>query len=382
MHINRRTFLSAAGGMVVSSIFGVRVASAHDISAAERPWSTALEAQSADPRMRALAYAVLAPNAFNLQPWLVELPGDDMMLLRCDLALRLREVDAGDRMTVITFGNFLELLRMAAAQDGYRLAVEPFPQGEPQPHLDERPIASIKFIRGGATPDPLFAQVPDRRTCKRPFEPRTVTGAVLKRVCSASSSTSSPRWTNDSRLVARIRTLAAQAHEIEKQTARINLEQVRFTRIGSDEIEACPDGIDLQGPNIEAALSEHTLSRTSLADPQSPASKKQIEKYRELCNTASAYIWLSTGCNSRRDQMNAGRDWLRLHLKATELGLSFEPQSPALNTYPEVTRCFESIHKLLGAASGHRVQMLSRVGYAAQMPPSARWPAKTKVLRT
>jgi hypothetical protein len=382
MHINRRTFLSGAGGMVVASIVGVRVASAHDISAAERPWSTALEAQSADPRMRALAYAVLAPSVFNLQPWLVELPSDDMMLLRCDLALRLPEADAGDRMTVITLGNFLELLRMAAAQDGYHLAVEPFPQGEPQPHLDVRPIASIKFIRGGATPDPLFAQVPDRRTCKRPFEPRTVTADVLKRVCSAGLSTTSARWTNNSRLVERIRTLAAQAYEIEKQTARINFEQVRFTRIGSDEIEACPDGIDLQGPDIETALSAHAVSRTSLADPQSPASRKQIENYRELCNTATAYIWLSTGGNTRRDQLNAGRDWLRLHLKATELGLSFEPQSPALNTYPEETRSFESMHKLLGATSGQRVQMLSRVGYATQMPPSARWPAETKVLMT
>ena len=367
--------------MVVSTVGGLSTVRAHDISRAERPWSAAIEARSADPRMRAMAYAILAPNAFNLQPWLVELAGDDLLILRCDLASRLPEADAEDRMTTITFGNFLELLRMAAAEDGYRLNIEPFPIGQPQPHLDDRPIASVQFIRGGATPDPLFAHVPDRRTTKRPFESREVTSAVLKQVCAAGTTPARIRSSNESGLVGRIRTLAAQAYTIEKYTTRINLEQVRVTRIGVDEIEACPDGIDLQGTDVEAAIDQRQLSRELLADPESAASKKQIESYRAVCDTTKAYVWLSTAGNTRLDQLAAGRDWLRVQLKTTELGLSFEPQSPSLNDYAEVAQVSQAMHKTLAALAGHRVQMLSRVGYAASMPPAARWAAETKVLK-
>jgi hypothetical protein len=67
-----------------------------------------------------MAFAILAPSVSNLQPWLVELPRDDMLVLRCDLKCRLPDSDPGDRMTTISLGGFLELLRMAAAEQGYR----------------------------------------------------------------------------------------------------------------------------------------------------------------------------------------------------------------------------------------------------------------------
>jgi hypothetical protein len=76
MQINRRTFLTSSAKLVltVTTIGGLRVARAHEISRAQKPWSAAPEAKSADPRVRAMAYAILAPNAFNLQPCLAELP--------------------------------------------------------------------------------------------------------------------------------------------------------------------------------------------------------------------------------------------------------------------------------------------------------------------
>ena len=224
-----------------------------------------------------------------------------MLILRCDPACRLPEADAQDRMTVISFGNFLELLRMAAAQDGYRLAIESFPMGDPLPQLDGRPIASVRFIHGGAVADPLFAQALERRTSKRPFEPRPVSSAVLKQLCSAGATTASLRGSNESRLVDRMRNIASQAFAIEKHTPRINMEQVRITRIDADEIEASPDGIDLQGRDVEAALNRCELSRELLADPESLPSRNELKNYRTLCDTAQAYVWLSTGGNTRRE---------------------------------------------------------------------------------
>ena len=50
------------------------------------PWTVS---PHADPRITALAWAVLAPNPHNRQPWLVRLVGGDEALLYCDLERRL-----------------------------------------------------------------------------------------------------------------------------------------------------------------------------------------------------------------------------------------------------------------------------------------------------
>ena len=381
--LGRRYFLTASSAVVlaVTDIGGRRFAQAHGILSAERPWSAATEAASPDPRIRAMGYAILAPNVYNLQPWLAELSGDDILILSCDLARRLPQSDHPDRETTITFGNFLELLRMAAAQDGYAAAVTPFPDGEPGPQLDARPVASVRFSQGAAAPDPLFAQVINRRTCKRPFDTsRPVDSATLTRFQPAIAGPSVRlQTTNNPALVVRIRDLAAHAFATERRTPRINRETVEITRIGHDETEASPDGIALTGPEVEEQLAKGELSRALLADPDSPASLAGIERYRALSATAAAYAWLSTDGEGRRLELDAGRDWLRVHLKATERGVSFEPQSASLNQYPEMEETFQAMRGLLGAGDGRRVHMLARLGYAAMMPSAGRWPMETRV---
>jgi hypothetical protein len=361
---------------------------------ADRAWSAAPEANSADPRIRAMAFAILAPSAFNTQPWLVELPGDDMLILRCDLACRLPECDPRDRMTTIGLGGFLELLRMAAAEQDYRVDITPFPLGEQEAQLDGRPIASVKFIRGKATRDPLFAQVLERRTCKRTFQRKSVDATLLDQTRAVASGRVTLDSSNDQEFVSKIAVLASQAFELEKRTPRINQEQVRLIRIGEDEVEASPDGFQLNVGEGDIAVCAGVRSRDGvpisggvsiralLLDPESMVSQLQINRYRKLCETAAACIWLTTEGNTRHDQIEAGRGWLRLHLKATELGLSLEPQSSALNDYPEMHEIFGLLHDALGVHRGRPVQMLSRVGYAEQMWPSARWPVESKILRS
>jgi hypothetical protein len=391
MLVDRRSFLTTAhAGVLASLVCGsVRTAQAqahrrqaHNVMLAERAWSAAPEANSADPRIRAMAFAILAPSVSNLQPWLVELPRDDMLILRCDLTCRLPDSDPGDRMTTISLGGFLELLRMAAAEQGYRVDIAPFHLGEPGAQLDDRPIASVKFIRGDAIRDPLFAQVLERRVCKRPFEKKSVNAVLLHQICAVASGRVTLESSNNPEFMNKIAMLASQAFEIEKRTPRINQEQVRLIRIGDEEVEASPDGFELSVPGLDASVCGNVSIRALLVDPESIASQLQIDRYRKLCETAAACVWLTTEGNTRHDQVAAGRDWLRLHLKATELGLSSEPQSAALNDYPEMHEMFVLLHDTLGAHSGRRIQMLSRVEYAAQMEPTARWPVESRILRS
>ena len=138
------------------------------------PWAAAPAASAhPDPRIRALAWAVLAPNPHNRQPWIAELPAaqPDMVVLRCDLDRRLPVTDPFDRQITIGLGAFAELFRLAAAEEGRAVAVIPFPDGDPAPRLDGRPVALLRLgAPGSATPDPLFRQAPARRSSKRPYD--------------------------------------------------------------------------------------------------------------------------------------------------------------------------------------------------------------------
>jgi hypothetical protein len=100
---------------------------------------------------------------------------------------------------------------------------------------------------------------------------------------------------------------------------------------------------------------------------------------RAPVSATPAYLWLATPANARSDQLDAGRDWVRLNLAATGLGLGLHPQSAALQEYPEMDGLLREVHRALEVERG-RVQMLGRIGYSAsEPPPSPRWPVETRI---
>ena len=95
--------------------------------------------------------------------------------------------------------------------------------------------------------------------------------------------------------------------------------------------------------------------------------------------TGMAYVWLTTPGNSRAEQIMAGRDWVRLNLAATAIGLGVQPMSQALQEFPEMSALYAHAHDML-APGGGVVQMLGRLGYGPDVAQSPRWPVESKVL--
>ena len=148
----RRGVLKLVGGGCVLAAGGIGafVAANEPSRSARAPWREA--GQETEFRRSALSYAILAPNPHNRQPWLVRLDGDDALTLYCNLDRRLPATDPHDRQIVIGHGTFLELLALAAAEDGYGTEITSFPDGEDMTTLDTRPVASVKFIAEAGEP--------------------------------------------------------------------------------------------------------------------------------------------------------------------------------------------------------------------------------------
>jgi len=379
---NRRKFLIAAGGagLALVGVGGAFVATRRP-SRGLRAWAQA-ETTTSDVRLDAFRRAILAPNPHNRQPWQIRLVGDDTAIITCDLERRLPQTDPFDRQITIGFGCFLELARIAAAERGYRMDMTVFPDGEPQPRLNSTPIARLKFVADASVPkDPLFSAIVRRRSSKVAFEQqRSVDPAVLAGLTNVGIAGALSQATSDPALVSDLRSLTWRAWMIEAGTAHTWMESVDLMRIGRAEIEANPDGIALGGAIIEALAVTGQVTRVKLADPNASAFKMGVDRYRSMLERTSSYLWISTPANTRADQVAAGRAYVRLNLAATAEGIAVHPVSQALQEFPEMAGELDDLHRRLGIVAPARVQMLARIGYAAAVEPTVRWPLDAKVL--
>lgn len=376
----RRNFLKlVGGGVVLASVGGGVWAATRDPEEARLPWRTAGQGEG-DPRRHALSYALLAPNPHNRQPWLADLGTPDVVTLYCDLDRRLPDTDPFDRQITIGLGAFLELMTMAAAANGHRTHIELFPEGEPQPRLDGRPVARIGFSRDAAVKgDPLFRNVAERRSNKEPYDAtRPVPADALTDIAKAARAGRVGHASEPSD-VEKFRALAWAAMETELATPRTLKESVELMRIGRAEIEANPDGIALSGPLVEGLAISGLLSRQAMLDPSSSVFRQQAAVLKPTFDTAMAFLWLVTAENGRADQIAAGRDYVRLNLAATGLGIAMQPFSQALQEYQEMRAHFLQLRDMLGIAEGETLQMFVRLGYGPDVKAAPRWPLDTRI---
>jgi hypothetical protein len=379
MTLSRRKTLALIGG---GAILAATAAVGYDVTRlprdAMRPWDMA--GQYPDPRMRALSWAILAPNPHNLQPWKVDLSVPDQATLFVDTDRLLPETDPFSRQIVIGLGCFLEVLRIAALAEGLDVRFDLFPEGSDPRRVDVRPVAVCRFAPTDAAPDPLFAFVPRRRSLKEPYDTaRPVTPEVLDRIASATLHFGMGH-TTDPALVQVLRDLSTEAIRIEFATERTLRESVELFRIGHREVNANPDGLEFMGPMFETLRVTGLFTREASMDPEGIVARSADAAFVENMQTAMGHIWQVTPGNTRRDQIRAGMDWVRINLAATELGLGMQPLSQALQEYPEMSDLHDEIHRRL-APEGGTVQMWARVGYGPEVMATPRWPLEAKIVR-
>ncbi len=332
-------------------------------------------AGEADPRRHALAHAILAPNPHNKQPWLIDLPGADEIVLTPDLTRMLPVTDPPNRQITIGCGAFLELLDLAARENGHRAEITLWPEGEPQPVLDGRPIAHIRLVKdAGATKDALYRQITERRTNREPFDvARLPAGADIDAVVAmARGGSLTADKVVDAPAVAKLRDLVWRGWTREMATPAALKESVDVMRIGAREIAMHRDGIAMDGPMIEVLKAVGMLSREAMLDPKSEANKQGAAIWKPLAETSPAFVWIRSADNSRATQIAVGRAYARANLEATARGLAMHPWSMALQEYPEVADLYAEQQAMLGGTAAAPVQMLSRIGYGKTVKPAPR----------
>ena len=248
MTLSRRKTLALIGG---GSIFAATAGAASFLTTrtpnkALAPWDKA--GNYSDPRKQALSYAILAPNPHNRQPWLVDLRQENTVILYRDKEKDLPETDPFARQLTIGLGCFLEQMTIAASASGYSVEAILFPEGE------NGPVAIAEFTKGVA-PDPLARYIPDRRSCKEPFEMKPVDAGYTAKLRELAN------IVTDNAEVSKIRDVTWDAFQIEVLHPPTMKESVDLMRMGKTEINANPDGIDLGGPIRQPHIARLLLLR-------------------------------------------------------------------------------------------------------------------------
>ena len=372
MALSRTTFLRVLGGGVVAAAGAALAIPRLDAmpASAIEGWSGPHPLET-DPRRRALAWALLAPNPHNLQSWAVDLSQPGTILLHVDAKRLLPETDPLSRQILIGHGCFLEILAMAAASEGWRADVTLFPDGE---WSLERPVARIAFVRQpGIAVDPLFAEVPRRRTAKAKFEGRPLDAAHRAALLASHASVALPlSIADEAAKVDRLRALAVAGSEVEMNTHRTHKESIDVVRIGAAEIAAHRDGISLKGPMIWVLRQTGQMTAEKAMTPGTLAWDGGRDYVMAGYASAQAFGWIASADNVRATQIAVGRAFVRLQLKATALGVALQPHSQTLQEYPEMAGLRAAMHKETGVADGATLQMFFRLGYAADPGPSPR----------
>lgn len=384
--MKRRDFIRVMGGGIAfaATAGGLSACSTRYPDVALEAWKGPSEDMSLS--MWAVAYAILAPNSHNRQPWLVDLREGNSISLHVDRERMLPMTDPWFRQITVSQGTFIESLLIALKERGVAPQIQLFPKGEfALREVDDRPVARISWESRGATlaKDPLFSQLLRRQTAKVAYDTaRPVAESVLEQLRSAVAGFEVGfGGTVSADRVAPLRSLCLDAARVEINTARTIMESTRLMRIGPEEISRHRDGISINErvPRIADALG--AFDRSQAPAEGSVGYNKAIERFEQHSHSAMGFVWLTTASarhlaagSSRSAEVNAGRAYMRLQLKATELGLQMHPMSQAPQEFEEMKPHHDRLHHLLlgRPAAEETIQMFCRIGYCENQQHSPR----------
>ncbi len=369
---SRRKFIQLLGGGVV---FAAGVGTLSPASAGTYPVRSveAWEPIAPDTEIRRwmLAHALLAPNPHNRQPWIADLRKDNEITFVCDGERLLPETDPFGRQILIGCGAFLELAVIAAAQRGYGVEVNLLPAGEPSAtQLPKGTVVARMTVakRDVVKADPLFSQIRNRRSHKGNYDSaKPVPAPDWEQLTSAASELSliGGRVT-DAGKIDQVRRITRESYEIEMTTKRTFLESSNLFRFGPTEIETHRDGIAITSLFLRVLDTFGMFNRQEIPVKGSTNYKQTMQRWAAF-ETCSGYLWIASRGNSRKQQIECGRTYVRTHLTATALGLDMQPLSQALQEFVEVKTQKSQIYQVLGLDEATTtLQMLMRVGYGME----------------
>jgi hypothetical protein len=343
------------------------------------PWEKSYYQKFDDPRIRLAAHGLLAANGHNMQPWLIQLDKEDPMVfyLYADSDRMTNEVDPFARQMMITQGTFLEYVRVAGDELGYKTAIELFPDGSYdeqnlQESMKTKPVAKIVLTKGQPQNSPLYDSMFLPDTNRTAYQSDKLTSEQIEQLEDINTDSGmSIKIFQDKENLDNLGAYAMESANIEAGVDRVMQETNDIFRPNEYQKNKFRYGFSIEGQGTSGIM-RHIMQGLVTVFPSMNQGKAASETFIKSTQTSvdntPAYSMIITGDNSRSSQVKSGMLYSRLILEAHNLGLVMQPLSQVLEEYPEMKEPYTSIHQNY-TSDGSTIQMLVRLGKSTKEVP-------------
>lgn len=360
--MNRRQWLIGGGAVVALGSGGAYLASEAMGSASDyRAGNESLRrplAEAASSR-ELIRYATLAPNGHNTQPWMFRV-ADQRIDILPDFTRSTPVVDPDDHHLFVSLGAAAENLSLASAARGLpgTIAFNPAAGG----------CVVFTSEPGPPTASDMFDAIPKRQSTRADYDGRPVSPADLKRLTGAALMpgvdlillTDKPR-------IERVRELVLEGNSAQMADPAFMRELRSWLRFNPQQALRTGDGLysaATGNPALPDWLGPRAFDLLTTA-------KSENEKYASQIRSSSGIAVFAGAQADPAHWIAVGRACQRFSLQATALGL----KHAYINQPVEVAALRPDLASLVGMP-GRRPDIVMRFGYGADLPFSARRPAR------
>ncbi|MFT4607221.1 MAG: hypothetical protein ACI9YO_001493 [Gammaproteobacteria bacterium] len=370
--MNRRKFIKITGlGIGSIALSSSLMSCTNSIPGEDFGWNGPDENEK-DIRLQVLAYAILSPNPHNKQPWIIRFTGPKSFKLYVDPDRLLPETDPVYRQIHIGQGTFLETLAVAANGLGYQTKIDYFPEGMyGNTELLDKPIATIELTQQtGLNKDPLFNALLLRHSNKREYDNYRLSTAELNSLRDVHQQQSEYKLTviDSPKDNARMVNILTKAMQIEVGNTQRDMETIKMFRFNDEEAKKYRDGFGV-AQNGTSGLMKFVaetffLSREKVEKNPTAFGQQAVDITEKTSKSTSTFAWLSSAGNSRLDQVKIGRNYCRINLQTTLMGIAQHPMSQVLQEYDDMLDLQTKFKQSFNIPKSETVQMLFRLGKA------------------
>ncbi|HET7226235.1 MAG TPA: hypothetical protein VFK69_11040 [Candidatus Eisenbacteria bacterium] len=329
-----------------------------------QPWVLPPEAPAtAVEQARALiSAAVLAGSHWNAQPWRFEVEGASLRLL-LDPQRTLPVTDPDQRASLMGLGAALEHVLVAARAWGLRTTVRAFPADRPH-----HTVAEVGWTPGEPRRDrTLFPAIVERRTNRRDYDGRAILMEHAAQLAMQASDGFHLHWADDRGTLHALADAAHDATRARVMDRRAEAECWAWVRTDDDDVRR-GDGISTEALGLSGPV---RWFATRWFDARGHflrvGAGSLAHTVRDAVRSSGALAVLGASGRGESAWLTAGQVYARFALKATQLGLAYQPLDVLVSHAPARAELAGRL-----GLGGDEPLMAFRIGHAQPVPATPR----------
>ncbi|MVM33934.1 nitroreductase [Spirosoma sp. HMF4905] len=350
--MNRRTFLSATGGLLFMK------------TTLSRPMNTNLFSISKknpivlQPNERdILTLAALAPSGHNTQPWQIEYIEPYHWIIGNDSSRWLPVVDPNQRETMLSLGAFSQSLDYAAGYYGYHCQWTLLATS----NQDEE-VLDVKLIKSGQVANFDITKLQERRTMRAPFLDKAISGQDMLALTASEKEhfvyipRNDPHWRRLNE-----QTLDANRQQTYRNQAQQEL--ANWIRFSETDAKSHRDGLTTAGlelTGISGWVVSHFFTPATVL--KKSFREQGLKRVSEQVAHSGGWLLLTSPDSTPTALLEAGRRLQRLWVQLRERSIALHPMTQLLEEGPYC----QQLPGELGISQP--IQFLLRIGYVRDYP--------------